>query len=89
VVLRVHTGVRDNDGRNLDHTTLEQLRIRPSSRSRRAPTQAIAEALGLARSTVYAWMANYRQAAWTPCAPARSPAGHPASPTRSGNDCMD
>jgi transposase len=53
--------MRDNDGRKLDHTTLEQLRIRAVQQIQAgAHPQAIAEALGLARSTVFAWVANYR-----------------------------
>jgi transposase len=54
--------MRDNDGRKLDHTTLEQLRIRAVQQIRAgAHPEAIAEALGLARSTVFGWMAAYRQ----------------------------
>jgi transposase len=54
--------MRDNDGRKLDHKTLEQLRIRAVQQIQAgAHPQAIAEALGLARSTVFAWVANYRQ----------------------------
>jgi transposase len=53
--------MRDNDGRKLDHTTLEQLRIRAVQQTQAgAHPQAIAEALGLARSTVFAWVAKYR-----------------------------
>jgi transposase len=53
--------MRDNDGRKLDHTTLEQLRIRAVQQIQAgAHPQAIAEALGLARSTVFAWVAKYR-----------------------------
>jgi transposase len=54
--------MRDNDGRKLDHTTLEQLRIRAVQQIQAgAHPEAIAEALGLARSTVFGWMAKYRQ----------------------------
>lgn len=53
--------MRDNDGRKLDHKTLEQLRIRAVQQIQAgAHPQAIAEALGLARSTVFAWVAKYR-----------------------------
>jgi transposase len=53
--------MRDNDGRKLDHTTLEQLRIRAVQQIQAgAHPEAIAEALGLARSTVFAWVAKYR-----------------------------
>jgi hypothetical protein len=80
--------MRDNDGRKLDHKTLEQLRIRAVQQIQAgAHPQAIAEALGLARSTVFAWVANTAMAAWTPCAPVRSPAGHPSSPAPSCNGC--
>jgi transposase len=54
--------MRDNDGRKLDHTTLEQLRIRAVQQIQAgAHPQAIAQALGLARSTVFAWVAKYRE----------------------------
>jgi transposase len=54
--------MRDNDGRKLDHTTLEQLRIRAVQQIQAgAHPEAIAEALGLARSTVFGWMARYRE----------------------------
>jgi len=54
--------MRDNDGRKLDHTTLEQLRIRAVHQIQQgAHPEAIAEALGMARSTVFGWMAAYRE----------------------------
>jgi transposase len=54
--------MRDNDGRKLDHTTLEQLRIRAVHQIQLgAHPEAIAEALGMARSTVFGWMAAYRE----------------------------
>jgi transposase len=54
--------MRDNDGRKLDHTTLEQLRIRAVQQIQAgAHPHAIAQALGLARSTVFAWVAKYRE----------------------------
>src|SRR2546423_12571533 len=54
--------MRDNDGRKLDHTTLEQLRIRAVNQIQQgAHPEAIAEALGMARSTVFGWMAAYRE----------------------------
>jgi transposase len=53
--------MRDNDGRKLDHTTLEQLRLRAVGQIQQgAHPEAIAEALGMARSTVFGWMAAYR-----------------------------
>ena len=54
--------MRDNDGRKLDHITLEQLRIRAVQQIQQgAHPEAIAEALGMARSTVFAWMAAHRE----------------------------
>jgi transposase len=54
--------MRDNDGRKLDHHTLEQLRIRAVRQLQQgAHPETIAEALGMARSTVFAWMAAYRE----------------------------
>jgi transposase len=54
--------MRDNDGRKLDHKTLEQLRIRAVQQIQAgAHPEAIAEALGLARSTVFAWIAKFRE----------------------------
>ena len=54
--------MRDNDGRKLDHTTLEQLRIRAVHQIQQgAHPEAIAKALGMARSTVFGWMAAYRE----------------------------
>ncbi len=54
--------MRDNDGRKLDHKTLEQIRIRAVQQIQQgAHPEAIADALGLARSTVYGWLAKYRE----------------------------
>jgi transposase len=54
--------VRDNDGRKLDHKTLETLRIRAVEQIERgARVEEVAETLGLARSTVFGWVAKYRE----------------------------
>lgn len=54
--------MRDDDGRKLDHKTLEQLRIRTVQQIQDgAHPEAIAAALGLARSTVFGWLAKYRE----------------------------
>jgi transposase len=54
--------MRDNDGRKLDHQTLEQLRIRAVEQIQAgAHPEDIAAALGMARSTVFGWLAKYRQ----------------------------
>jgi transposase len=54
--------MRDNDGRKLDHQTLEQLRIRAVEQIQAgAHPEDIAAALGMARSTVFGWVAKYRE----------------------------
>jgi hypothetical protein len=54
--------VRDNDGRKLDHKTLEALRIRAVDRvGEGAHPEDVAAALGLHCKTVYDWPAKYRE----------------------------
>ena len=54
--------MRDNDGRKLDHKTLEALRIRAVDQvGEGAHPEDVAAALGLHRKTVYAWLAKYRE----------------------------
>jgi transposase len=54
--------VRDNDGRQLDHKTLETLRIRAVKQIEDgAHPEDVAEVLGLDRSTVFKWVARYRE----------------------------
>jgi transposase len=54
--------VWDNDGRNLDHKTLEALRIRAVGQVEEgAHPEDVAAALGLHRKTVYDWLAKYRE----------------------------
>jgi transposase len=54
--------VRDNDGRKLDHKTLETLRIRAVKQIEEgAHPEDVAEVLGLDRSTVFKWVARYRE----------------------------
>lgn len=52
---------KDDTVRQLDHKTLEELRIRSIKRvqSGKSP-EAISKALGLNRSTIYIWLALYR-----------------------------
>src|SRR4030095_8840657 len=53
--------MRDNDGRKLDHTTLEQLRIRAVHQIQQGDhPEAIAETLGMPGATVFGCMAAYR-----------------------------
>lgn len=54
--------MRDNDGRKLDHQTLESLRIRAVEQIQAgAHPEDIATTLGMARSTVFGWLARYRE----------------------------
>jgi transposase len=54
--------MRDDDGRKLDHKTLEQLRIRAVRQIEQgAHPEEIAQALGMTRAAVYGWLANYRE----------------------------
>jgi len=53
--------MRDNDGRKLDHKTLEALRLRAVDQVQAgAHPEEVALALGLHRKTVYGWLAKYR-----------------------------
>ncbi|GAA3476012.1 IS630 family transposase [Streptomyces yanii] len=55
--------MRENDGRKLDHGTLEALRIRTVRQIEEGgiPPDEAAQTLGLARSTVFKWLAAYRE----------------------------
>jgi transposase len=54
--------MREDDGRKLDHQTLEQLRIRAVRQIEQgAHPEDIAQALGMTRAAVYSWLAKYRQ----------------------------
>ena len=53
--------MREDDGRKLDHKTLEALRLRAVEQVQRgARPEDVAAALGMARGTVYGWLAKYR-----------------------------
>jgi transposase len=55
-------GVRDNDGRKLDHKTLEVLRLRAVEQvGAGAHPEDVAQTLGLHRKTVYGWLAKCRE----------------------------
>jgi len=57
--------VREDDGRKLDHQTLEVLRRRAVQRViDGAHPEEVAEALGLHRKTVYGWLAKFREGGW-------------------------
>ena len=54
--------MRDDDGRKLDHKTLEQLRIRAVGQIEQgAHPEDVAAALGMTRAAVYSWLAKYRE----------------------------
>src|SRR5829696_8954610 len=60
--------MRDDDGRKLDHKTLEQLRIRAVGQIEHgAHPEDVAAALGMTKAAVYGWLAKYREAfaLWT------------------------
>jgi len=57
--------MRKDDARQLDHNTLEQLRIRSVKRVQAGESpEIISKALGLNRSTIYTWLALYRNGGW-------------------------
>jgi transposase len=54
--------MRDDDGRKLDHRTLEQLRIRAVRQIQQgAHPEEVAAGLGMTRAAVYGWLAKYRE----------------------------
>jgi transposase len=54
--------VREDDGRKLDHATLEALRIRAVKRIEAGEhPEDVARTLGMARGTVFGWVAKYRE----------------------------
>ena len=54
--------MRENDGRKLDHATLEAIRIRAVRQVENgAHAEDVAAALGMTRAAVYAWLAKYRE----------------------------
>jgi transposase len=57
--------MRQDDGRQLDHTTLEALRERAVRRVQEGESpEVVARALGLNRTTIYDWLAKYRRGGW-------------------------
>src|SRR4030095_15378485 len=54
--------MRDDDGRKLDHKTLEQLRIRAVRQVEQgAHPEDVAAGLGMTRAAGYGWLAKYRE----------------------------
>lgn len=57
--------MRKDDARQLDHRTLEQLRIRSVKRAQAGESpEVISKTLGLNRSSIYTWLALYRDGGW-------------------------
>jgi transposase len=57
--------MRKNDARKLDHATLEQLRIRAVQQVQAGESpEVVAGALGINRTTIYDWLAKYRDGGW-------------------------
>lgn len=54
--------MRDNDGRKLDHQTLEAMRLRAvAAVADGVHPEDVAASLGMARGTVYGWLAKHRE----------------------------
>ena len=72
--------MRDDDGRKLDHKTLEQLRIRAVRQIEQgAHADEVAAGLGMTRAAVYGWLAKYREGGLE-ALKARPVPGRPPSP---------
>src|SRR5271163_2112389 len=58
-------GMKQDDGRKLDHATLEAMRIR-AVRSVQAGEnpEVVARSLRISRRTIYGWLAQYRRGGW-------------------------
>jgi transposase len=57
--------MRRDDARKLDHKTLEELRIRSVRRVQKGESpEVVAKAIGINRTTIYDWIAKYRQGGW-------------------------
>lgn len=58
--------MRVDDGRKLDHKTLEEMRVRAVRQiiERNERPEDVADAYGLARSTVYGWVAKFHRGGW-------------------------
>src|SRR5215468_10872045 len=57
--------MRDNDARQLDHATLEAMRERAVQSVQNGENpETVARALGVNRSTMYSWLAQYRRGGW-------------------------
>src|SRR5512135_2252118 len=76
--------VRDNDGRKLDHKTLETIRMRAVRQIEAgARVDDVAATLGFSRSGVFGWVAKYREGGPPRSRPTRCQAARPSCPGRS------
>jgi transposase len=58
--------MRTNDARRLDHATLEAMRERAVRSVHDGETpEAVARIIGISRSTIYGWLAQYRRGGWS------------------------
>ena len=57
--------MKKDDARRLDHKTLEELRIRTVKKIQSGESpEVIAKTLGIHRTTIYGWLALYRNGGW-------------------------
>lgn len=57
--------MRKDDARTLDHSTLEALRVRAVGLVQKGESpELVGKALGLNRTTIYDWLAQYRRGGW-------------------------
>jgi transposase len=57
--------MRKDDARQLDHSTLEEVRKRAVARVQAGESpEVVGRVLGLNRSTIYIWLAQYRRGGW-------------------------
>src|SRR6516225_4454707 len=57
--------MRKNDARQLDHATLEAMRERAVQSVQQGESpEDVARVLGINRSTIYKWLAEYRRGGW-------------------------
>ena len=57
--------MKQDDARKLDHTTLEEMRIRAvrSVQAGESP-EVVARSMRINRRTIYGWLAQYRRGGW-------------------------
>jgi transposase len=70
--------MKQDDARKLDHTTLEEMRIRAvrSVQAGESP-EVVARSMRINRRTIYGWLAQYRRGGWGALKANRFWAGRP------------